>query len=75
MGDDHDRGELADVLPDPALRFCAFLLARSGTERGHDRPYLSRRCTLRVDPSGWFGAIVDVPCDCDDRSGLDPELI
>jgi TRAP-type mannitol/chloroaromatic compound transport system permease large subunit len=50
MGDDHDRGEPADVVPDTALRLRAVLSARGGATAGDHGSYLSRGATLRGDP-------------------------
>jgi TRAP-type mannitol/chloroaromatic compound transport system permease large subunit len=36
LGDDHDRGEPADVVPDAALRLRAVLSARGGAAAGDD---------------------------------------
>jgi len=66
VGDDHDRGELADVVPDAAVRFRIVLSARCGPQRGHNRRYLPRGGTLCADPSGGSGDPRVLPRDRDD---------
>ena len=75
MGDNHDRGQLADVIPDAAIWVRSVLSARCGPEGSYDRPHLSRRGALRVDPSCRLGSALALPVHRDDCAGLDPELI
>ena len=72
MGDDHDRGEPADVVPDPALWLCAVLLARGGPQGGHDGTHLPRDHTVRADPGGGAGLALDLPGYRDADPGPDP---
>ena len=53
VGDDHDRHQPADELPDAALRLRAVLPARRGATIGNNRAYLSRRDPVRADPGHW----------------------
>ena len=46
---DHDRGQPADEVPDPAVRLRAVLPARRRPARGHDPAHLPRRRAVRRD--------------------------
>ena len=61
MGDDHDRGQPADIVPDPALWLRAVLFARGGAARGHDAAHLSRGHPFRADPGARLGDFVVLP--------------
>ena len=68
MGDDHDCGEPADIVPDPAIWVCAVLPAWGGTQRSDNGPHLSRHHPVRVDPSRVLGPAVVRAKHCDDRA-------
>src|SRR6056297_1412003 len=74
MGDDHDRGEPSDLIPDAAFRVCAVLPAGGRAQGGDDRAYLSRGVAVRAHSGGGAGDPVVLPGYRDDPSGADGEL-
>ncbi len=74
MGDDHDRGEPPDLVPDAALRLRAVLPARRGAGGGDDRADLSRRSPLRGDPGRRPGAALGLSGDRHPGARPVPEL-
>ena len=73
MGNDHDRGELTDFVPDAAARLCAVLLAQGCPGACDDTAYIPWHHPVRSDPGRGVCNLVAVHVHRDDRTGSDPE--
>jgi len=66
MGDDHDRGELADIVPDATIWVCAVLSSRCCAKIDYNGANLPRRAAVHWHSGRWPAVAGTCPGVCDD---------